>query len=120
MILPGLRRGVVAGSAAAQASFDVAADQDGLGKDERRHYRCVCPFLAPEDKDKPHYSEGDGNQRDLSKQVTERQLPLVECTPILAFCPAIAVPITVKMPEPITAPMPSAVSDQGPRDFGRR
>ncbi len=30
------------------------------------------------------------------------------------FCPAIAVPITVKMPEPITAPMPSAVSDHGP------
>ena len=28
------------------------------------------------------------------------------------FCPAMAVPITVKMPEPMTAPMPSAVSDQ--------
>jgi hypothetical protein len=28
-----------------------------------------------------------------------------------------AVPITVKMPEPMTAPMPSAVSDQGPRVF---
>jgi hypothetical protein len=28
-----------------------------------------------------------------------------------------AVPITVKMPEPITAPIPSAVSDQGPSDF---
>jgi hypothetical protein len=27
------------------------------------------------------------------------------------------VPITVKIPEPMTAPMPSAVSDQGPRDF---
>src|SRR5580698_9610941 len=35
------------------------------------------------------------------------------------FCPAIAVPMTVKMPEPMTAPMPSAVSDQGPRDFLR-
>jgi len=33
--------------------------------------------------------------------------------------PEIAVPITVKMPEPITAPMPSAVSDQGPRVFFR-
>ncbi len=33
------------------------------------------------------------------------------------FWPAIAVPMTVKMPEPITAPMPSAVSDQGPSDF---
>jgi hypothetical protein len=33
------------------------------------------------------------------------------------FCPAMAVPMTVKMPEPITAPMPSAVSDHGPRDF---
>src|SRR5262245_15206775 len=32
-------------------------------------------------------------------------------------CPAMAVPITVKMPEPITAPIPSAVSDQGPSDF---
>jgi hypothetical protein len=31
--------------------------------------------------------------------------------------PAIAVPITVKMPEPMTAPMPSAVSDQGPSVF---
>jgi hypothetical protein len=36
------------------------------------------------------------------------------------FCPAIAVPITVKMPDPITAPMPSAVSDHGPRVFLRR
>src|SRR5260370_24448462 len=33
------------------------------------------------------------------------------------FCPAIAVPMTVKMPEPITAPMPSAVSDTGPSVF---
>ena len=33
------------------------------------------------------------------------------------FWPAIAVPITVKMPEPMTAPMPSAVSDQGPSVF---
>jgi hypothetical protein len=33
------------------------------------------------------------------------------------FCPAMAVPMTVKMPEPITAPMPRAVSDHGPRDF---
>jgi hypothetical protein len=28
-----------------------------------------------------------------------------------------AVPMTVKIPDPITAPMPSAVSDQGPSDF---
>jgi len=28
-----------------------------------------------------------------------------------------AVPMTVKMPEPMTAPMPSAVSDQGPSVF---
>ena len=35
------------------------------------------------------------------------------------FSPAIAVPITVKMPEPMTAPIPSAVSDQGPRVFFR-
>lgn len=34
-------------------------------------------------------------------------------------CPAMAVPITVKMPEPITAPMPSAVSDNGPSVFLR-
>lgn len=33
------------------------------------------------------------------------------------FCPAMAVPMTVKIPEPMTAPMPSAVSDQGPSDF---
>ena len=33
--------------------------------------------------------------------------------------PEMAVPMTVKMPEPITAPMPSAVSDQGPRVFFR-
>jgi hypothetical protein len=33
--------------------------------------------------------------------------------------PEIAVPMTVKMPEPMTAPMPSAVSDQGPRVFFR-
>ena len=36
------------------------------------------------------------------------------------FCPAIAVPITVKMPAPITAPMPSAVSASGPSVFFRR
>ena len=34
-------------------------------------------------------------------------------------CPAIAVPITVKMPEPMTAPIPSAVSDNGPSVFFR-
>ncbi len=33
------------------------------------------------------------------------------------FCPAMAVPTTVKMPEPMTAPMPSAVSDHGPSVF---
>ena len=32
------------------------------------------------------------------------------------FCPAIAVPMTVKMPEPMTAPMPSA--GQRPRTKG--
>jgi hypothetical protein len=36
------------------------------------------------------------------------------------FCPAMAVPTTVKMPEPMTAPMPSAVSDHGPRVFFSR
>src|SRR5579863_9395921 len=36
------------------------------------------------------------------------------------FCPAMAVPITVKMPAPITAPMPRAVSDTGPRVFFSR
>src|SRR5450759_1949604 len=36
------------------------------------------------------------------------------------FCPAMAVPITVKMPEPMTAPMPNAVSDHGPRVFFNR
>src|SRR5438876_1847117 len=36
------------------------------------------------------------------------------------FWPAIAVPITVKMPEPMTAPMPSAVSDNGPSVFFSR
>src|SRR4051812_41855231 len=36
------------------------------------------------------------------------------------FCPAMAVPITVKMPAPITAPMPSAVSASGPSVFFRR
>ncbi len=30
------------------------------------------------------------------------------------FSPAIAVPMTVKMPEPMTAPMPRAVSETGP------
>jgi hypothetical protein len=33
--------------------------------------------------------------------------------------PEMAVPMTVKMPEPMTAPMPSAVSDHGPRVFFR-
>ena len=33
------------------------------------------------------------------------------------FCPAIAVPTTVKMPEPITAPIPSAVRETGPSVF---
>ena len=34
-------------------------------------------------------------------------------------CPAIAVPMTVKMPEPMTAPMPRAVRDTGPNVFFR-
>src|SRR5882762_8189442 len=33
------------------------------------------------------------------------------------FCPAIAVPITVKIPEPMTAPIPRAVKETGPRVF---
>ncbi len=36
------------------------------------------------------------------------------------FCPAIAVPTTVKMPEPITAPIPSAVRDSGPSVLVKR
>src|SRR6185437_5623572 len=36
------------------------------------------------------------------------------------FCPAMAVPMTVNMPEPMTAPMPSAVSETGPSVFFRR
>jgi hypothetical protein len=35
------------------------------------------------------------------------------------FSPAMAVPTTVKMPEPMTAPMPRAVSETGPRVFAR-
>ena len=34
--------------------------------------------------------------------------------------PAAAVPVRTKIPEPMMAPMPSAVSDQGPRVFFRR
>src|SRR6266436_9912540 len=37
-----------------------------------------------------------------------------------SFCPAIAVPTTVKIPEPITAPMPSEVRLSHPRDFFNR
>jgi hypothetical protein len=33
------------------------------------------------------------------------------------LCPPIAVPMTVKIPDPITAPMPSAVSETGPSVF---
>jgi hypothetical protein len=33
------------------------------------------------------------------------------------FWPAIAVPMTVKIPEPMTAPIPSAVRDHGPSVF---
>ena len=36
------------------------------------------------------------------------------------FCPAMAVPMTVKIPEPMTAPMPSAVSEIGPNVFFNR
>src|ERR1700722_15120710 len=36
------------------------------------------------------------------------------------FCPAIAVPITVKIPEPMTAPMPRAVREIGPSVFFSR
>jgi hypothetical protein len=36
---------------------------------------------------------------------------------IEALLPEIAVPMTVKMPEPMTAPMPRAVSDNGPSVF---
>src|SRR5258707_155305 len=37
-----------------------------------------------------------------------------------SFCPAIAVPTTVKIPEPITAPMPSEVRLSHPSDFFNR
>src|SRR5271165_2872461 len=37
-----------------------------------------------------------------------------------SFCPAIAVPITVKIPDPITAPMPSDVRLSQPSDFFNR
>ncbi|MHB1701764.1 MAG: hypothetical protein ACYCSN_16865 [Acidobacteriaceae bacterium] len=35
------------------------------------------------------------------------------------FSPAMAVPMTVNMPEPMTAPMPRAVSETGPSVFFR-
>src|SRR5438477_45583 len=38
----------------------------------------------------------------------------------LKYSPAAAVPVSTKMPEPITAPIPSAVSDHGPSVFCRR
>jgi len=42
----------------------------------------------------------------------------VSATVGLGSCsPEMAVPTMVKIPEPMTAPMPSAVSDQGPRLF---
>src|SRR5712671_5593837 len=34
--------------------------------------------------------------------------------------PAAAVPVRTNIPEPMIAPMPRAVSDHGPRDFGSR
>lgn len=36
---------------------------------------------------------------------------------VVAGLPAMAVPMTVKMPLPMTAPMPSAVSETGPSVF---
>jgi hypothetical protein len=36
------------------------------------------------------------------------------------FWPAMAVPTTVKIPEPMTAPIPSAVNDHGPSVFFSR
>ncbi len=33
------------------------------------------------------------------------------------YSPAAAVPVSTKMPEPMMAPIPSAVSDQGPSDL---
>jgi hypothetical protein len=39
---------------------------------------------------------------------------------MLALLPEIAVPMTVNIPEPITAPIPRAVSDHGPRVFFRQ
>src|SRR5215469_7749118 len=36
---------------------------------------------------------------------------------VVAGLPPIAVPMTVKMPDPITAPMPNAVSETGPSVF---
>src|SRR6202044_3090277 len=38
----------------------------------------------------------------------------------LKYSPAAAVPVSTKMPDPITAPIPSAVSDQGPKVFCSR
>jgi hypothetical protein len=38
---------------------------------------------------------------------------------VVAGLPPMAVPMTVKMPEPMTMPTPSAVKDTGPRVFLR-
>lgn len=38
----------------------------------------------------------------------------------MEYSPAAAVPVSTKIPEPIIAPIPRAVNDHGPRDFGRR
>jgi hypothetical protein len=42
-----------------------------------------------------------------------RMLEVSNCSPEMA------VPMTVKMPDPMTAPIPRAVSDHGPRVFFR-
>ena len=77
--------------------------------------------MATSTSDKRERRAGAGSARHggVGEQVVD-QGGSADGSGVSNFCPAMAVPMTVKMPEPMTAPMPSAVSDQGPSDFFER
>jgi len=96
------------------------------GAGDGNHGRQFCVTEPGEDADNSHQHQRKGKRRSragpschgrvVDEVVQQRGIPDIRTS---NFWPAMAVPMTVKMPDPITAPMPSAVSDQGPRDFFR-
>src|SRR5579862_7950050 len=61
-----------------------------------------------------------GRPNEVDREIRYSSSGALSTEETCSFCPAIAVPTTVKIPEPITAPIPSDVRLSHPRDFFNR